>query len=65
LLLREIADILFVIADFLIKISNNLTTLLVQNTIILQLLRNQNTAITRVEELNRLLVELSIHDQNV
>ena len=65
LLLREIADILFVIADFLIKISNNLTTLLVQNTIILQLLRNQNTALTRVEELNRLLVELSIHDQNV
>ena len=65
LLLKEIADILFVIADFLIKISNNLTTLLVQNTIILQLLRNQNTALTRVEELNRLLVELSIHDQNV
>jgi hypothetical protein len=65
LLLREIADILFVIADFLIKISNNLTTLLVQNTIILQLLRNQNTALTRVEELNKLLVELSIHDQNV
>jgi hypothetical protein len=65
LLLREIADILFVIADFLIKISNNLTTLLVQNTIILQLLRNQNTALTRVEELNRLLVELAIHDQNV
>jgi hypothetical protein len=64
-LLREIADILFVIADYLTKISNNLSTLLIQNTIILQLLRNQNTVLNRVEELNRLLVELTIHDQNV
>ena len=64
-LLREIADILFVIADYLTKISNNLSTLLIQNTIILQLLRNQNTVLNRVEEINRLLVELTIHDQNV
>jgi hypothetical protein len=46
-LVKEIADILFEIANFLVKISNNL-------------LRNQNTVLLKIEELNRLLVEVAI-----
>ena len=64
-LVKEIADILFGIANFLVKISNNLSALLIQSTIILQLLRNQNTVLLKIEELNRLLVEVAIHGQNV
>jgi hypothetical protein len=64
-LVKEIANILFEIANFLVKISNNLSALLIQSTIILQLLRNQNTVLLKIGELNRLLVEVSIHGQNV
>ncbi len=63
-LVRELINVCVFIANSFVRISHTLNTLLVQNTVIIQHCRVIDLKIQKIEELNRLLVELNINSED-
>ncbi len=62
--LLQIADLLFIIAEYLIKISNLLNTILIQNTLIIEAIRRQRVILNNFETLNTLIIQLNLEENN-
>ena len=62
--LLQIADLLFIIAEYLIKISNLLNTILIQNTLIIDAIRRQRVLLNNIETLNTLIIQLNLEEKN-
>lgn len=63
-LVRELVNVCVFIANSLVRISHTLNTLLFQNTVIFQHCRVIDLRIQKIEDLNRLLVELNIDSED-
>jgi len=63
--LLQIADLLYIIAEYLIKISNLLLhTILIQNTLIIDARRRQRVILNNIETLNTLIIQLNLEENN-
>ncbi len=54
----------FTIAEYLIKIENSLTSIYIQNALIISSQLEQTRSLLRIEELNKLFLDLIINDDN-
>ena len=54
----------FTIAEYLIKIENSLTSIYIQNALIISSQLEQTRSLIRIEELNKLFLDLIINDEN-
>jgi hypothetical protein len=62
--LLQIADLLYIIAEYLVKISNLLNTILIQNTLIIDAIRRQRVILNNIETLNTLIIQLNLEEDN-
>jgi hypothetical protein len=62
--LLQIADLLYIIAEYLIKLSNLLNTILLQNTLIIDAIRRQGEILNNIETLNTLIIQLNLEENN-
>lgn len=62
--LYRLIDLGFIIAEYLIKIENSLTSIYIQNTLIISSQIEHSRSLLRIEELNQLFLDLLLSDNN-
>jgi hypothetical protein len=62
--LYRLIDLGFIITEYLIKIENSLTSIYIQNTLIISSQIEHSRSLLRIEELNQLFLDLLLSDNN-
>ena len=62
--LYRLIDLGFIIAEYLIKIENSLTSIYIQNTLIISSQIEHSRSLLRIEVLNQLFLDLLLNDNN-
>ena len=62
--LYRLIDLGFIIAEYLIKIENSLTSIYIQNTLIINAKLEHSRSLLRIEEVNQLFLDLLLSDND-